>query len=94
MQSPFAGEVLFGTDSHTCNAGAFGQFATGIGNTDAGFILGTGKLLIKVCVVRLPLRALRAGMSMFWQGLPRHPLTGATISPVPAQEYLAVLICV
>lgn len=42
------GEVLFGTDSHTCNAGAFGQFATGIGNSDAGFIMGTGKLLIKV----------------------------------------------
>jgi len=42
------GEVLFGTDSHTCNAGAFGQFATGIGNTDAAFVLGTGKLLIKV----------------------------------------------
>jgi 3-isopropylmalate/(R)-2-methylmalate dehydratase large subunit len=42
------GEVLFGTDSHTCMAGAFNQFATGIGNTDAGFIMGTGKLLIKV----------------------------------------------
>jgi len=42
------GEVLFGTDSHTCTAGAFNQFATGIGNTDAGFIMGTGKLLIKV----------------------------------------------
>ncbi|XP_028769557.1 3-isopropylmalate dehydratase large subunit, chloroplastic-like [Neltuma alba] len=42
------GEVLFGTDSHTTSAGAFGQFATGIGNTDAAFILGTGKLLIKV----------------------------------------------
>ena len=42
------GEVLFGTDSHTCMAGAFNQFATGIGNTDAGFVLGTGKLLIKV----------------------------------------------
>ena len=42
------GEVLFGTDSHTCMAGAFGQFATGVGNTDAGFILGTGKLLVKV----------------------------------------------
>ncbi|CAG9461381.1 unnamed protein product [Pedinophyceae sp. YPF-701] len=41
------GEVLFGTDSHTCNAGAFGQFASGVGNTDAGFILGTGKLLVK-----------------------------------------------
>ncbi|KAF9673617.1 hypothetical protein SADUNF_Sadunf10G0042700 [Salix dunnii] len=42
------GEVLLGTDSHTCTAGAFGQFATGIGNTDAGFVLGTGKLLLKV----------------------------------------------
>lgn len=42
------GEVLLGTDSHTCNAGAFGQFATGIGNTDAGFVLGTGKILLKV----------------------------------------------
>ncbi|XP_057430743.1 3-isopropylmalate dehydratase large subunit, chloroplastic-like [Lotus japonicus] len=42
------GEVLLGTDSHTCTAGAFGQFATGIGNTDAGFVLGAGKLLLKV----------------------------------------------
>jgi 3-isopropylmalate/(R)-2-methylmalate dehydratase large subunit len=42
------GEVLFGTDSHTCMAGAFGEFASGIGNTDGGFILGTGKLLVKV----------------------------------------------
>jgi 3-isopropylmalate/(R)-2-methylmalate dehydratase large subunit len=42
------GEVLFGTDSHTCTAGAFGEFATGIGNTEAGFILGTGKLWVKV----------------------------------------------
>jgi len=42
------GEILFGTDSHTCMAGAFGEFASGIGNTDAGFVLGTGKLLVKV----------------------------------------------
>ncbi|MBI3412160.1 MAG: 3-isopropylmalate dehydratase large subunit [Planctomycetes bacterium] len=41
------GEVLFGTDSHTCTAGAFGEFATGIGNTDAAFILGTGKSWLK-----------------------------------------------
>lgn len=41
------GEVLFGTDSHTCTAGAFGEFATGIGNTDAGFVMGTGKLWVK-----------------------------------------------
>jgi 3-isopropylmalate/(R)-2-methylmalate dehydratase large subunit len=42
------GEVLFGTDSHTCTAGAFGEFATGIGNTDAAFVMGTGKLWLKV----------------------------------------------
>lgn len=42
------GEVLLGTDSHTCTAGAFGQFATGIGNTDAGFVMGTGKTWLKV----------------------------------------------
>ena len=42
------GEILVGTDSHTCMAGAFNMFATGIGNTDAGFVLGTGKILLKV----------------------------------------------
>ena len=42
------GEIIFGTDSHTCTHGALGAFATGIGNTDAGFVMGTGKLLIKV----------------------------------------------
>ncbi len=42
------GEVMFGTDSHTCTAGAFGEFATGIGNTEAGFIMGAGKLWLKV----------------------------------------------
>ena len=42
------GEILLGTDSHTCTAGAFGQFATGIGNTDAAFVLGTGKTWLKV----------------------------------------------
>src|SRR5262249_20259069 len=42
------GEVLLGTDSHTCTAGAFGEFATGIGNTDAGFVLGSGKRWLKV----------------------------------------------
>ena len=42
------GEVIFGTDSHTCTHGALGAFATGIGNTDAGFVMGAGKLLVKV----------------------------------------------
>ena len=42
------GEVLLGTDSHTCTAGAFNELATGIGNTDAAFVLGTGRLWLKV----------------------------------------------
>jgi len=42
------GEILLGTDSHTCTAGAFGQIATGVGNTDAAFVLGTGKTWLKV----------------------------------------------
>jgi 3-isopropylmalate/(R)-2-methylmalate dehydratase large subunit len=42
------GSVLIGTDSHTCTSGAFGMFSTGVGNTDAAFILGTGKIWEKV----------------------------------------------
>jgi len=42
------GEIMLGTDSHTCTAGAFGQFATGVGNTDAAFVMGTGKTWLKV----------------------------------------------
>lgn len=42
------GELLVGTDSHTCTHGAFGQFATGIGSTDGAFVLAAGKLWLKV----------------------------------------------
>lgn len=42
------GGVLLGTDSHTCTSGAFGMFSTGIGTTDGAFVLGTGKLWLKV----------------------------------------------
>ncbi|HQJ74402.1 MAG TPA: 3-isopropylmalate dehydratase large subunit [Bacteroidota bacterium] len=42
------GTVIFGTDSHTCTSGAFGLFSTGVGNTDAAFILGTGKIWERV----------------------------------------------
>lgn len=42
------GEVIVGTDSHTCSHGALGAFSTGVGNTDAGFVMGTGKMLVKI----------------------------------------------
>jgi 3-isopropylmalate/(R)-2-methylmalate dehydratase large subunit len=42
------GTVLFGTDSHTCTSGAFGLFSTGVGNTDAALIMGTGRIWVRV----------------------------------------------
>lgn len=42
------GILLVGADSHTCTHGAFGAFATGIGSTDMGAALATGKLWFKV----------------------------------------------
>ncbi|MDD1757190.1 MAG: 3-isopropylmalate dehydratase large subunit [Methanotrichaceae archaeon] len=42
------GELVVGTDSHTCTYGAFGAFATGIGSTDMSSIFATGKLWFKV----------------------------------------------
>ncbi len=41
------GSLLIGTDSHTCTSGAFGLFSTGVGNTDAALIMGTGKIWLK-----------------------------------------------
>jgi len=40
------GEVIFGTDSHTCAHGNLGAFASGIGNTYAGYVLGSGHLIM------------------------------------------------
>lgn len=42
------GTLVLGADSHTVTHGAFGAFATGIGHTDLGDVLGTGELWLKV----------------------------------------------
>jgi 3-isopropylmalate/(R)-2-methylmalate dehydratase large subunit len=42
------GEVIVGSDSHTCTYGAFGAFATGIGSTEMAAVFATGKLWFRV----------------------------------------------
>ncbi len=42
------GEVIIGSDSHTCTYGAFGAFATGIGSTEMAAVFATGKLWFRV----------------------------------------------
>jgi 3-isopropylmalate/(R)-2-methylmalate dehydratase large subunit len=42
------GELVIGADSHTCTYGAVGAFATGVGSTDMGVALASGKLWFKV----------------------------------------------
>lgn len=43
-----AGDLVVGTDSHTCTYGAVGAFSTGLGATDVAAALLTGKLWFKV----------------------------------------------
>ena len=42
------GELIVGTDSHTCTYGAFGAFATGIGATDMAAVFARGIIWLKV----------------------------------------------
>lgn len=42
------GDLIIGADSHTCTYGGIGAFSTGVGSTDAGVGMATGRAWFKV----------------------------------------------
>lgn len=42
------GDVVIGTDSHTCTYGGIGAFATGVGSTDGAAVMATGEIWLKI----------------------------------------------
>ncbi len=42
------GDVIIGTDSHTCTYGGLGAFAAGVGSTDGAAVMATGKIWLKI----------------------------------------------
>lgn len=43
-----SGDLVIGADSHTCTYGALGAFSAGVGSTDLGVIMATGRIWLRV----------------------------------------------
>ena len=59
------GDLIIGADSHTCTYGALGAFSTGMGSTDVGVSMATGKTWLKVPVA---IRVVYKGELRPWVG--------------------------
>ncbi len=42
------GDLVIGTDSHTCTYGGIGAFATGVGSTDGAAVMASGEIWLKI----------------------------------------------
>jgi 3-isopropylmalate/(R)-2-methylmalate dehydratase large subunit len=60
------GDLVIGADSHTCTYGALGAFATGMGSTDLGAAMITGRTWLKVPET----------IKLVYRGKPRPWVTG------------------
>lgn len=77
------GDVIVGADSHTCTAGAFGAFATGMGSTDIAVAMATGCVWMKVpetiqVELRGELNAWVGGKDLILETIRRLGVGGAT----------------
>jgi len=79
------GEVMFGTDSHTCTHGAFGEFATGIGNTDAAFVMVCQEMVSR-------LEDSHCGLVRIWVALPRDERQGCGLALSPYRGREAIVL--
>lgn len=99
------GELILGTDSHTCTYGALGAFSTGIGSTEMLGVLCTGEIWLKVpqSILLRVNGTLRPGVmakdvALFSIGTLGHngatykamEFRGATIEAMPMDERLCI----
>ncbi len=80
-------EVIVGGDSHTCTYGAVGAFSTGIGSTEVGSVMLTGKLWFKIpravnIIVRGKLKAPVAPKDLILYTIGQFGADGATYMAV------------
>jgi 3-isopropylmalate/(R)-2-methylmalate dehydratase large subunit len=59
------GDLVIGADSHTCTYGALGAFSAGVGSTDLGVIMATGRTWLKVPPT---IRLIYRGQRRAWVG--------------------------
>ena len=99
------GEVIVGTDSHTCMGGALGAFATGIGSTEMLGVLVQGKIWMRVPETirviwngKLPNGVMAKDISLKTIGTIGHAgatyktveYSGNTIEALPVDERMAI----
>jgi 3-isopropylmalate/(R)-2-methylmalate dehydratase large subunit len=76
------GDLVIGADSHTCTYGALGAFSAGVGSTDLGVIMATGRIWLKVpatikVVMRGRLRPWVGGKDLILHTIGRLGVEGA-----------------
>lgn len=99
------GTLQVGTDSHTCTAGAFGCFGTGVGSTEMAGVLATGELWLRVPETllfhwsgMLPQGVMAKDMILKMIGLVGHAgatyctmeFAGPTIEALPMDERMCI----